>query len=135
MQNATTSGTGLLREYPVTFSATDKPIVWIDLEMTGLDLEKEHILEVGIVVTDSEIRQKVVGPNLIIACSEEVLGRMDEWNMKHHTESGLLDSVRKSSITLEQAEGMLLEFLGRVNVGYQVAPLAGNSIHTDKRFL
>ena len=103
--------------------------------MTGLDLDKEHIIEVGIVVTDSELRVKVMGPNIVVACYEEVLNRMDEWNVKHHTESGLIDSVRKSTVTIEQAEVMLLEFLNKVNVGYQAAPLAGNSIHTDKRFL
>ena len=63
-----------------SFQATDKPIVWIDLEMTGLDLSKEHILEVAVVVTDSDLRHKVAGPNLVLACPEEVLGRMDEWN-------------------------------------------------------
>ena len=93
------------------FSATEKPIVWIDLEMTGLDLEKEHIIEIGIVVTDSDLHQKVLGPNIIVSCSEEVLGRMDEWNVKHHTESGLLEAVRKSTTTIEQAEVMILEFL------------------------
>lgn len=84
-----------------TFSVTDKPIVWIDLEMTGLDLEKEVILEVGIVVTDSDLRHKVIGPNLVITCTEEILAKMDEWNVKHHTESGLIDSVRKSTIIVE----------------------------------
>ena len=103
--------------------------------MTGLDLEKEHIIEVGIVVTDSDLRVKVMGPNIVVACSEEVLKVMDEWNVKHHTESGLLEAVRKSTTTIEQAEALILEFLHKVNVGYQAAPLAGNSIHTDKRFL
>ena len=73
------------------FTESDKPIVWIDLEMTGLDPEKEAILEVGIVVTDSELKQKIVGPNIVLGCNEDTLKRMDEWNMKHHTESGLLD--------------------------------------------
>ena len=72
--------------------------------MTGLDIEKETILEVGIVVTDSDMRIKVPGPNLIISCGEEFLSRMDEWNVKHHTESGLIDAVRKSTINMEQAE-------------------------------
>ena len=59
--------------------------------MTGLDLEKEHIIEVAIVVTDSDLRHKVTGPNLILACNEDILSRMDDWNQKHHAESGLLD--------------------------------------------
>ena len=117
------------------FLATDKPIVWIDLEMTGLDIEINTILEVGIVVTDSDLKIKIPGPNLIISCSEELLGRMDEWNVKHHTESGLIDAVRKSTTTMDQAETQLLEFLKSINVSYQVAPLAGNSIHTDRKFL
>ena len=101
-----------------TFSATDKPIVWIDLEMTGLDLEKEVILEIGIVATDSDLKVKIIGPNIVIQCKEEILGRMDEWNVKHHTESGLIDAVKKSTVNLEQAEAMVLEFLNKVNVGY-----------------
>ena len=103
--------------------------------MTGLDLEKEHILEIGIVVTSSDLKTKVIGPNIVLQCSEEVLAKMDDWNVKHHTESGLLEAVRRSAIGVEQAEAMILEFLNKVNVGYQVAPLAGNSIHTDRRFL
>ncbi len=86
--------------------------------MTGLDLEKEHIIEIGIVVTDSDLKIKVMGPNIVVNCSEEVLKRMDEWNVKHHTESGLIEAVRKSTITIEQAEIMILEFLNKVNVGY-----------------
>ena len=100
------------------FSSADKPIVWIDLEMTGLDLEKEHIIEIGVVVTDSDLKIKVMGPNIVVACSEEVLNKMDEWNVKHHTESGLIEAVKKSSVTIEQAEAMILEFLNKVNVGY-----------------
>ena len=69
--------------------------------MTGLDLEKEHIIEVGVVVTDSDLRIKVMGPNIVVACSEELLKVMDEWNVKHHTESGLLEAVRKSTTTIE----------------------------------
>ena len=69
--------------------------------MTGLDLDKEQIIEVGIVVTDSDLKIKVMGPNLVLSCSEEVLKKMDEWNVKHHTESGLLEAVRKSTITVE----------------------------------
>ena len=59
--------------------------------MIGLDLEKEHIIEAAIVVTDSDLRHKVAGPNIILSCSEEILSRMDDWNQKHHSESGLLD--------------------------------------------
>lgn len=119
----------------MTFSDTDKPIVWIDLEMSGLDPEKEHILEVGIVVTDSDLKMKIIGPNLIITCRDEILERMDDWNQKHHSESGLLDAVKLSQITVEVAESHILDFLKQVNVPYKVAPLAGNSIHTDRRFL
>ena len=77
-----------------TFSNVDKPIVWIDLEMTGLDFEKETILEIGVVVTDSDLKHKIIGPNIILCCSEEILKRMDNWNVTHHTKSGLLDSVK-----------------------------------------
>ncbi len=72
--------------------------------MSGLDLEKEHILEIGIVVTDSDLKHKVAGPNIIISCPEEILARMDEWNIKHHTESGLIEAVRLSTTTVDEAE-------------------------------
>lgn len=72
--------------------------------MSGLDVEKETILEIGIVITDSDLKHKIIGPNLVLSCSEDILNRMDDWNMKHHTESGLLDAVKQSQITIEQAE-------------------------------
>jgi len=62
------------------FSDVDKPIIWIDLEMSGLDIEKETILEIGVVVTDSDLKHKIIGPNIVLSCSEDILNRMDDWN-------------------------------------------------------
>ena len=77
------------------------PLIWVDLEMTGLDITKEQIIEIAVIVTDGKLTKKVQGPDLIIHCPEEVLDNMDEWNTTHHGQSGLTNSVRKSQISLE----------------------------------
>eukprot|EP00347_Sterkiella_histriomuscorum_P002448 403368109 len=120
---------------PNAFSITDQPIVWIDLEMTGLNVQFEKILEIGIVITDSKLTKKVLGPNIIVQCDEYTLQHMDDWNQTHHKESGLLAQVRQSNVSLEQAEQIILAFLQEMQVTYQSAPLAGNCIHTDRKFM
>ncbi len=109
-------------------------IVWMDMEMTGLDSEIEKILEVAVLVTDGELNVVAQGPNLILHQPEEVLKAMDEWNTTHHGESGLLSRVRESTIDEAQASGAILDFLAK-HTQKNKAPLAGNSIHQDRRFL
>jgi len=112
---------------------TDR-LVWIDLEMTGLDPERDRILEAAVIITNGNLEILAEGPNLVVYQPDEVLAGMDAWNQKHHGASGLIDRVRASTTTDEQAEAMLLEFV-KAHVPEREAPLAGNSVHQDRRFL
>ncbi|MCS6947351.1 MAG: oligoribonuclease, partial [Steroidobacteraceae bacterium] len=87
-------------------------LVWIDLEMTGLDPERDFILEIATLVTDADLQPVAVGPVLAVQQSEAVLAAMDEWNQRTHTASGLLARVRASAISARQAEESTLAFLG-----------------------
>lgn len=109
-------------------------LVWMDLEMSGLDPERERILEVAAIVTDGALDVIAEGPNLVVHQSDELLGAMDEWNTSHHGQSGLTDRVRASTLTETAAEDELLAFVAK-HCNERSAPLAGNSIHHDRRFL
>jgi oligoribonuclease len=109
-------------------------LVWIDLEMTGLDPREHRILEIGTLITDASLQIVAEGPEIVVAASEDVLLGMNEWSRDHHQASGLLDRVRASTVSVEQAERQTLEFVRRHCVEGQV-PLAGNSIHMDRFFL
>jgi oligoribonuclease len=110
------------------------PLVWMDLEMTGLDPEENVIIEIATLVTDGELRILAEGPVLAIHQSEAELGKMDEWNRTHHGESGLVDRVRASAVDTAEAERRTLAFLAE-HVPAGVSPLCGNSVHQDRRFL
>ncbi len=109
-------------------------LVWIDLEMTGLNPESDYILEVATVITDSGLAILADGPIIAIHHPEEVLRAMDSWNSEHHQRSGLLDRVRVSGYTCRQAEVETLAFV-REWVGERVSPMCGNSVWHDRRFL
>lgn len=109
-------------------------IVWVDLEMSGLDIDKEHILEMACLVTDDQLNVIAEGPELIIHQEDSVLDNMGEWCKNQHGNSGLTEAVRKSNISLENAEQQMLDFVTKHTVEKQ-APLAGNSIHVDRQFL
>jgi len=113
--------------------ATDL-LVWIDLEMTGLDPDRERIIEAAVLVTDGALNVVEQGPNMVIHQSDALLEQMDEWNRNHHGASGLIDRVRQSEVTEAEAEAALLDFVRRHCPPGQ-APLAGNSVHQDRRFL
>lgn len=113
--------------------ATDR-LVWIDLEMTGLEPERDRILEAAVIITDGQLEVVAEGPNLVVHQSDEVLAGMDDWNQRHHGASGLIKRVRASTLTEAEAEAQLLAFL-EAHVGKREAPLAGNSVHQDRRFL
>ncbi|XP_054873427.1 small fragment nuclease [Amphiprion ocellaris] len=115
-------------------SAMSQRMVWVDLEMTGLDIEKDHIIEMACIITDSDLNILAEGPNLIINQPDELLEGMSEWCKEHHGKSGLTQAVRDSKITLEQAEYEFLSFI-RQHTPPGQCPLAGNSVHADKRFL
>lgn len=109
-------------------------LIWVDLEMTGLDPERDVVIEIASIVTDSELNTLAEGPVIAIHQSEEVLAAMDEWNTTHHTRSGLVDRVRASNIDETAAEDQTLAFLRRwVTPGS--SPMCGNSICQDRRFM
>lgn len=119
------------RESRVNFSEN---LVWMDLEMSGLDPEKERILEVATIITDSSLNILAEGPVIYVHQDQAVIDAMDEWNTTHHTASGLVDLVRKEGIPEADAERRTLDFISQY-VEEGKAPLCGNSIGQDRRFL
>jgi oligoribonuclease len=109
-------------------------LIWIDLEMTGLDPEKERIIEIATVVTDANLNVLAEGPSLVINQSDQLLSLMDEWNTNQHGNSGLTERVRKSQINEAQAELATIDFLKQW-VPEGASPMCGNSIGQDRRFL
>ncbi len=109
-------------------------IVWMDMEMSGLEPETDRILEVAVLVTDADLNVVAEGPNLVLHQPDEVLEAMDEWNTTHHGQSGLIKRVRASTIDESQTSEALLAFFAE-HTKKKKAPLAGNSIHQDRRFV
>ncbi|XP_054481517.1 small fragment nuclease [Anoplopoma fimbria] len=122
------------RQSSMSSIAMSQRMVWVDLEMTGLDIEKDQIIEMACIITDSNLNILAEGPNLIINQPNELLEGMSEWCKEHHGKSGLTQAVQDSKITLEQAEYEFLSFV-RQHTPPGQCPLAGNSVHADKRFL
>ena len=110
-------------------------LVWMDLEMTGLDHTSDVIVEIATLVTDDELRIVAEGPDLVVHQPEDVLARMDPFVVGMHTKSGLLDQIRASTISLEQAGTETLAFIKEHAPVERTVPLCGNSIGTDRRFL
>jgi oligoribonuclease len=109
-------------------------LIWIDLEMTGLDTLHDEIIEIATIVTDSQLNPVAEGPVLAIHQPDAVLAAMDEWNTRQHAQSGLTQRVRDSRLTVRDAERLTLEFLAR-HVAPKLSPMCGNSICQDRRFL
>jgi oligoribonuclease len=109
-------------------------LIWIDLEMTGLDTFEDEIIEIATVVTDSQLELVAEGPVLAIHQPDEVLNGMDEWNTRQHVKSGLTQRVRDSKLTTQDAERLTLDFLAQ-HVDAGVSPMCGNSICQDRRFM
>ncbi len=109
-------------------------LIWIDLEMTGLDTDNDWIIEIATIVTDSDLNVLAEGPELAIHQPDEVLAGMDEWNTRQHGESGLVARVKSSKYDAAMAEAETLEFL-REWVEAGSSPMCGNSICQDRRFL
>ncbi|MCO4861731.1 oligoribonuclease [Cupriavidus sp. WGlv3] len=113
---------------------SENNLIWLDMEMTGLQPDTDRIIEVAVVITDSELNILAEGPVLVIHQSDAVLDGMDNWNKGTHGRSGLIDKVKASTLTEEQAEAELLAFLKRwVPAGK--SPMCGNSICQDRRFM
>ena len=109
-------------------------LIWIDLEMTGLDPDKDVIIEIATIVTDSQLNVLAEGPAIAVKQPDALLDGMDEWNTRQHNQSGLVQRVRDSVISPQEAEQMTLEFVARwVPAGR--SPMCGNSICQDRRFL
>jgi len=112
----------------------DNNLVWLDCEMSGLDPEKERLLEIAVVITGPDLSPRIEGPVLVIHQSHELLAGMDAWNKGTHGKSGLIDKVKAATLTEAQAEEQLIEFIKKY-VSKGVAPMCGNTIGQDRRFL
>jgi oligoribonuclease len=113
---------------------SDLNLVWLDCEMTGLDPEKERIIEIAVVVTGPSLTPRIEGPVLAIHQSDQLLEQMDNWNKGTHGRSGLIDKVRASTVSEQDAERQVLAFLAQY-LPKGVSPLCGNTISQDRRFL
>ena len=109
-------------------------LIWIDLEMTGLDTMNDAIIEMATIVTDGRLNELAEGPVIAIGQSKSIMGAMDDWNTRQHGDSGLTARVLESTITTAEAEQATLEFLGQW-VAAGASPMCGNSICQDRRFL
>lgn len=112
----------------------EKNLVWLDLEMTGLNPDRDVILEIATIVTDGDLNEIAVGPELVIHHTDSALQNMDEWVFDQHTKSGLIQQVQHSNISLADAQRQTLDFIKQY-CDMQVSPLCGNSIWQDKAFL
>ena len=110
------------------------PLVWLDLEMSGLDPDSERIIEIATVITSSDLENKIEGPNLVIKQPQEFIDGMDEWNTNQHSNSGLIDCLKVAKLTESEAEHLTLDFL-RKHTQKGKSPLCGNTISHDRRFL
>ena len=120
--------------HPSGLQKHDMNLVWIDCEMSGLDPEKDRLLEIALIVTGPDLTPRVEGPVLVIHQDDAVLDGMDTWNKGTHGRSGLIDKVKASTLTEAEAEAELLAFVA-LFVPKKASPMCGNTIHQDRRFL
>ena len=128
----------LVESRPTSSNSSSKlkePLVWVDLEMTGLDIENCTIIEIAVILTDGELSRQIEGPAIAIHHSDEILDGMNEWCVEHHGKSGLTKRCRDSKIDLKQAEQEVLSFIKSYVPDQGKGILAGNSIHVDRQFL
>ena len=113
---------------------SDQNLVWLDCEMTGLDPDKERLIEIAVIVTGPQLTPRIEGPVLVIHQSDALLDQMDNWNKGTHGRSGLIDKVKASTVSEHDAEAQILAFLAKY-VPKGTSPLCGNTISQDRRFL
>ena len=123
-----------MTELDTQLKKSDQNLVWLDCEMTGLDPEKERLIEIAIIVTGPQLVPRIEGPVLVIHQPDEILDQMDKWNKGTHGKSGLIDKVKVSTVTEADAEAQILSFIAQY-VPKSVSPLCGNTISQDRRFL
>lgn len=112
----------------------DKNLVWLDMEMTGLNPDTDRIIEVAMIITDSDLNILAQSDVLVIHQPDSIINHMDKWNTSTHTRTGLIDKVRASTLTEAEAEEKLLAFISEW-VPEKASPMCGNSIHQDRRFM
>ena len=115
-------------------AADSNNLIWVDMEMSGLDPAIERVLEVAIVITDTQLNTVAEGPVIVVHQPAAVLDAMDAWNKSTHAKSGLIERVKASRLTEADADAQLVEFL-KQHVPAGVSPLCGNSVHQDRRFM
>jgi len=109
-------------------------LIWIDMEMSGLNSDTDKVLEVALIVTDSRLNALAEGPALVVHQPDTVLDRMDDWNKSTHAKSGLIERVKASTLSEAQVEAQMVAFLAQ-HVPIGISPMCGNSVHQDRRFL
>ncbi|MER0203215.1 MAG: oligoribonuclease [Nitrosomonas sp.] len=109
-------------------------LIWVDMEMTGLNPDTDRIIEVALVITDSQLNTVAEGPVLVVHQPDEVLNGMDKWNQSTHSKSGLIGKVKASHLNEAEVEAQLIEFL-KLHVPTGASPMCGNSICQDRRFM
>lgn len=109
-------------------------LIWVDMEMTGLSPDSDRIIEVALVITDSQLNTIAEGPVLVVNQPNEVLDAMDKWNKSTHSKSGLIDKIKASKLSEIDVEAQMLEFL-KLHVPAGASPMCGNSICQDRRFM
>lgn len=119
---------------PAPLAKSDDNLIWLDCEMSGLNPERDRLLEIAIVITGPQLQPRVEGPVIVLHQSDAVLDKMDAWNKGTHGRSGLIDKVRASTTTEAEAEAELLSFVRRY-VPRGKSPMCGNTIGQDRRFL
>ena len=129
-----TAGTTSAATPAAALSKSDQNLVWLDCEMTGLDPEVDRVIEIAVIVTGPHLECRIEGPVLAIHQSDVLLNGMDAWNKGTHGKSGLIDRVKASTVTETDAQDQVLAFIGQY-VPAKVAPMCGNSIGQDRRFL
>ena len=120
---------------PETIAAKNDRLVWIDLEMTGLDIHRHTIVEIAALVTDADLNIVGEGVDLVVHATDEELAQMDDFVTNMHTSSGLIDEIKASTISLKEAEDQILALIAEHCDPEHPAPLAGNSIATDRSFI
>jgi|TARA_B110000967_G_scaffold189271_1_gene212812 oligoribonuclease len=118
----------------IMMSKNNNNLIWLDMEMSGLNPETDKVLEIALVITDPYLTIIGEGPVIVIHQSDEVLSRMDSWNQSTHGKSGLIEKVKNSNVTEEEATHQLIEFMGQY-IEKGKSPMCGNTICQDRRFM